>query len=56
MLVESSFVLLNKPLDFAGHNVRLQVSVEVIVPNARPDWNDKNINILNYLNLTSTNL
>ena len=34
MMVESSFVLLCKPLDFAGHNILLQVSVEVIVSNA----------------------
>jgi len=32
MMVES-FVLLCKPLDFAGHNIHLQVSVEVIVSN-----------------------
>jgi len=31
MMVESSFVFLCKPLDFAGHNIHLQVSVEVIV-------------------------
>jgi len=31
MVVESSFVLLCKPLDFAGHNIHLRVSVEVIV-------------------------
>jgi len=33
MMVESSFVLLCKPLDFARHNIQLQVSVEVIVSN-----------------------
>ena len=33
MMVESSFVLLCKPLDLARHNVHLQVSVEVIVSN-----------------------
>jgi len=33
MMVESSFVLLCKPLDFARHNIHLQVSVEVIVSN-----------------------
>jgi len=31
MMVESSFVLLCKPLNFARHNIHLQVSVEVIV-------------------------
>jgi len=31
MMVESSFVLLCKPLDFTRHNIHLQVSVEVIV-------------------------
>jgi len=29
-MVQPSFVLLCKPLDFAGHNVHLQVSVEVV--------------------------
>jgi hypothetical protein len=33
MMVESSFVLLCKPLDFARHNIHLQVSVEVTVSN-----------------------
>jgi len=33
MMVESSFVLLCKPLDFSRHNIHLQVSVEVIVSN-----------------------
>jgi hypothetical protein len=33
MMVESSFGLLYKPLDFARHNIHLQVSVEVIVSN-----------------------
>jgi uncharacterized protein (UPF0276 family) len=33
MMEESSFVLLCKPLDFARHNIHLQVSVEVIVSN-----------------------
>jgi hypothetical protein len=33
MMVESSFVLLCKPLDFARHNIHLQVSVEVNVSN-----------------------
>jgi len=32
-MVEPSFVLLCKPLYFAGHNIHLQVSVEVIVFN-----------------------
>ena len=33
MMAESSFVLLCKPLDFARHNIHLQVFVEVIVSN-----------------------
>ena len=33
MTVESSFMLLCKPLDFARHNIHFQVSVEVIVSN-----------------------
>ena len=33
MMAVSSFVLLCKPLDFARHNIHLQVSVEVIVSN-----------------------
>jgi len=33
MMVKSSFVLLCKPLDFARHNIHLQVSVEVSVSN-----------------------
>ena len=31
MMVESLFVLLCKPLDFARHDIHFQVSVEVIV-------------------------
>jgi hypothetical protein len=37
--VESSFVLLCNSLDFARHNIHLQVSVEVIVSNV-PGCND----------------
>ena len=33
LMVESFFVLLCKSLDFARHNVHIQASVEVIVPN-----------------------
>jgi len=33
MMVESFFVLLCKSLDFTRHNIHLQVSVEIIVPN-----------------------
>jgi hypothetical protein len=33
MMVKSFFLLLCKPLDFARHNIHLQVSVEVIVSN-----------------------
>jgi len=33
MMVESSFVLLCKPLDSSRHSMHLQVSVEVIVSN-----------------------
>ena len=32
-MVKSSFTILCKPLDFASHNIHLQVSVEVIVSN-----------------------
>jgi len=39
VMVESFFVLLCKSLDFARHNVHLQVSVEVTVPNV-PGCND----------------
>ena len=35
MMAKSSFVLLRKPLDFARHNIHLQVPVEVIVSNVR---------------------
>jgi len=33
MMVESSLVLSFEPLDFARHNIHLQVSVQVIVSN-----------------------
>ena len=33
MMVDSSFTLLCKSLDFASHNIHLQVSVEVIISN-----------------------
>jgi hypothetical protein len=33
MMVESFFMLLCKPLEFARHNIHLQVSVEVNVSN-----------------------
>jgi len=32
-MMKSSFVLLCKPLDFASHNLHLQVSVQIIVSN-----------------------
>jgi len=33
MMVKPPFMLLCEPLDFARHDIHLQVSVEVIVPN-----------------------
>ena len=38
-MMESSFKLLSKPLDFASHNIHMQVSVEGIVSNV-PGCND----------------